>query len=137
MKHVRPGRIVRRPGAILLALILGQPALATDVAQVYQTALPSVSGKDFTVITVSYKPGEKSRPHRHGQAFVFAYVLEGSVRSQVEGEPEHVYKKGESWSETPGAHHIVSGNASDTEPAKFLVVFVADPKAELSVADPP
>jgi quercetin dioxygenase-like cupin family protein len=130
-------RIARLSGAILLAFALSQSAMATDVAQVYQSSLPNLSGKDFTVITVSYEPGEKSRPHRHGQAFVFAYVLEGSVRSQVEGEAEHVFKKGESWSEAPGAHHIVSGNASDTEPAKFLVVFVADPKAELSVTDPP
>jgi quercetin dioxygenase-like cupin family protein len=89
---------------------LARPASGADVTQLYQSALPNVSSKDFSVITVVYKPGERSRPHRHGQAFVFAYVLEGSVRSQVEGEPEHIYKQGESWSEAPGAHHVVSGN---------------------------
>jgi len=123
-------------GAMLPAVALCRLALAADVAQVYQSALPSMSDKEFTVITVSYGPGEQSRPHRHGQAFVFAYVLEGSVRSQVEGEPERVYKQGESWSESPGAHHIVSGNASNTQPAKFLVVLVADPKSTLSANDP-
>jgi quercetin dioxygenase-like cupin family protein len=46
--------------------------------------------------------------------------------SQVEGQPERIYRAGESWYETPGAHHLISRNASDTEPAKLLAVFIAD-----------
>ena len=136
MRHRFPDGTARLSSVWFLVLALARPASGADVTQLYQSALPNVSSKDFSVITVVYKPGERSRPHRHGRAFVFAYVLEGSVRSQVEGGPEHIYKQGESWSEAPGAHHVVSGNASDTQPAKFLVVFVADPKSELSVNDP-
>ena len=121
---------------IALSCLFARPALAADVEQLFQSALPNVSGKDFTVITVAYPPGVKSKPHRHGQAFLYAYVLEGSIRNQVEGEPVHIYEEGEGWSESPGAHHVVSENASETEPAKMLVVFVADPKSELSVTDP-
>src|ERR1700679_1964082 len=105
------------------------PAVAADTAAVvapqFMHALPDMPGKTMKVVTVSYAPGAASPAHRHGQAFVYAYVLSGHVRTQVEGEPEKVLGPGESWFEAPGAHHIVSGNASKTEPAKFLVVFIA------------
>lgn len=57
-----------------------------------------------------------------------AYVVSGWIRSQVEGEPVHVYKAGQIWYENRGAHHVVSENASQTEPAKLLAVFVVDTK---------
>lgn len=127
--------------AALCALALSGPAAfaATDtaakVAPQFMRALPDVPGKVMSVVTVSYAPGAQSPSHRHGQAFVYAYVLEGKVRTQVEGEPEKVLGPGESWFEPPGAHHIVSGNASKTEPAKFLVVFIAGDKEELVTMD--
>ena len=54
------------------------------------------------------------------------YVMEGSIKSKVDDEKEKVFKTGESWSEKPGARHLVSGNASKTAPAKIFAVFVAD-----------
>ena len=36
------------------------------------------------------------------------------------------YKAGQSFSELPGDRHGVSANASETEPAKLLAVFVVD-----------
>jgi hypothetical protein len=59
-------------------------------------------------------------------AFVFAYVLEGSVRSQLGDEAIRTYVEGQSWSEPPGAHHLVTENVSATEPARLLVVFIGD-----------
>jgi quercetin dioxygenase-like cupin family protein len=53
-------------------------------------------------------------------------VLSGAIRSQVDDGPVTVYKAGEHFTETPGAHHRVSENASDTEPAKLLAIFVVD-----------
>ena len=73
----------------------------------------------------SYPPGGASAPHRHS-AFVYAYVVSGQIASQVEGQPEHIYHAGESWYETPGAHHLIGRNANNTEPAKLLAVFIAD-----------
>jgi quercetin dioxygenase-like cupin family protein len=58
--------------------------------------------------------------------FEHAYVVSGQIVSQVEGQPEHVFRAGECWYETPGAHHLISRNASNTEPAKLLAVFVVD-----------
>jgi len=53
-------------------------------------------------------------------------VLEGASRSQVNDGPLTTYKAGESWSELPGDRHAVSANASETQPAKLLAVFVVD-----------
>jgi quercetin dioxygenase-like cupin family protein len=64
--------------------------------------------------------------HRYGPAFVYAYIVSGQMASQVESQPEHIYRPGECWYETPGAHHLISRNASNTEPAKPLPVLVAD-----------
>jgi quercetin dioxygenase-like cupin family protein len=76
---------------------------------------------------VDYPPGGQSIPHRHaGSAFIYAYVLEGEIRSQVDDEPAWVYRPGEGWFEKPGAHHRVSENASDTHRARLLAVFIVD-----------
>jgi quercetin dioxygenase-like cupin family protein len=78
-------------------------------------------------IVVDYPPGTSSVPHRHaGSAFIYAYVVSGSIRSQVDDEPVRVYKTGEFWFENPGAHHRVSANGSDTESSRLLAVFIVD-----------
>ena len=65
-----------------------------------------------------------------------AYVLSGAIRSQVDDGPVQVFHAGESWSEKPGARHTVSENASATEPAKLLAIFVVDTNdTELTTID--
>jgi len=87
----------------------------------------NVPGKSLEATTVSYPPGAKSGAHHHAKsAFIMAYVISGAIRSQVEGEPARVYHAGETWSEAPGAHHTISENASATEPAELLAVFLVD-----------
>ena len=87
----------------------------------------NVPGKSLEAVTVSYPPGAKSGAHHHAKsAFIMAYVISGAIRSQVEGEPARVYHAGETWSEAPGAHHTISENASATEPAELLAVFLVD-----------
>ena len=111
-------------------------AEAETVAPVFQENLPNVAGKTFTVVTVDFAPGARAAPHRHGQAFVYAYVLKGAVRSQLEGRPAQTYTVGQSWSEPPGSHHVLTENASASESARLLVVFVADAGARLKTDDP-
>jgi quercetin dioxygenase-like cupin family protein len=78
-------------------------------------------------VLVSYPPGAKSPAHHHAKsAFIYAYVLSGTIRSQVGEEPPKVYKVGEGFYEEPGSHHRISENASDKEPASLLAVFVVD-----------
>jgi quercetin dioxygenase-like cupin family protein len=87
----------------------------------------TIPGKSMVGVTVDYPPGASSAAHHHAKsAFIIAYVISGAVRSQIEGETERVYRAGESWEETPGAHHTVSENASATEPAELLAVFLVD-----------
>jgi quercetin dioxygenase-like cupin family protein len=112
------------------------PPSSETLAPLFEQALPNVPGKTFTSAIVTFPPGAHAVPHRHGDAFVYAYVLEGDVSSQLEGEPARVYHQGENWSEQPGAHHLSTANTSSTQPAKLLVVFVANAGEQLKVDDP-
>ena len=97
------------------------------VKLVFQRAIPNIPGKNLVALVVNYPPGGKSPPHRHAKsAFIYAHVLTGAIRSVVGTEPAKVYQAGESFHEEPGAHHRVSENASETQPASFLAVFIVD-----------
>jgi len=99
--------------------------------------LPPMNGGKLTVtvVEVNYGPGGSSMPHSH-PCPVIGYVLEGTLRTQVKGEPEAIYKPGESFYEAPNGVHQVSANASDKLPAKFLAYFVCDHETPLSVDVP-
>lgn len=127
---------------ILLATIALTTASADDPARkitvVFDHVLPNVPGKSMRGVLVEYGPGGSSASHTHpSSAFIYATVLEGAIRSQVNDGPATVYRAGESWAETPGDHHKVSANASDTEPAKLLAVFVVDTDETDIVIDDP
>jgi quercetin dioxygenase-like cupin family protein len=97
------------------------------VTLVYQHELPNVPGKSIKGVLVEYGPGGYSPGHTHPKsAFIYATVLEGAIRSQVNDGPVTTYKAGQSFSELPGDRHSVSANASKTKPAKLLAVFVVD-----------
>ena len=100
---------------------------SAKVSELLRQALPpETDGREVRVLTVEYPPGGRSAPHRHPGA-VFAYVLEGAVLCQVEGQPLRTYQAGEVWYEYPQQLHQVSGNASDSAPAKLLVFFLTQP----------
>jgi quercetin dioxygenase-like cupin family protein len=89
--------------------------------------IPNIPGKRLVSVVVDYAPGVSSVPHDHARsAFIYAYVVSGAIRSKVNDEPERVYKAGEAWFESPGSFHAVSANASTTEPARLLAVFIVD-----------
>jgi quercetin dioxygenase-like cupin family protein len=105
----------------------GWSADKSRVTLVYDHALPNVPGKSIKGVLVEYKPGGSSPGHTHPKsAFIYATVLEGAIRSQVNKGPIKTYKAGESFSEMPGDVHGVSANASITKPARLLAVFVVD-----------
>jgi quercetin dioxygenase-like cupin family protein len=93
--------------------------------------LPNVPGKRVTIVRVFYGPGGFSRPHRHAGS-VTAYITKGEIRSQLGGGPVETFGVGQSFFEPPGATHLVSANASTTEPAELIAVFVADEGAQLT-----
>ncbi len=94
---------------------------------------PNMNGNTLraTLITVRYRPGDASPPHTHACP-VMVYVLEGAVRSQIQGQPERIYRAGESFYEAAGGEHLISANASDSSPARFLAFFVSDHNVPLS-----
>jgi quercetin dioxygenase-like cupin family protein len=100
------------------------PLLSKDLA--------GVAGKEAVMLTVEYAPGASSSKHRHN-AHTFVYVLEGSIVMQVEGGKETTLGPGQTFYESPGDIHAVSKNASNTQPAKFLVFFVKEKGAPASV----
>ncbi len=117
--------------AFVLVAIAAAPVLAHDerskVTLVYDHALPNVPGKSIKGVLVEYGPGGSSPAHTHPpSSFIYATVLEGAIRSSVNGGPVVTYRAGESFSEMPGDHHSVSANASTTKPAKLLAVFVVN-----------
>ena len=115
--------------ALFAPIVVAQDTIApgAKVSVVADHELPNVPGKSLRAVLVEYAPGAGSPSHRHPtSAFIYARVLEGAIRSKVNDEPERTYQTGESWSEKPGDHHQVSKNASATEPAKLLAIFVVD-----------
>ncbi|HEX2554319.1 MAG TPA: cupin domain-containing protein [Microvirga sp.] len=100
-----------------------------QVTPVFEHVIPNIAGKSLVALLVTYPPGGGSPPHRHaGSAFIYAHVLSGAVRSQVDDGPARIYRAGQGFHEVPGSHHRVSENASDREPASLLAVFVVDSK---------
>jgi quercetin dioxygenase-like cupin family protein len=94
-------------------------------------ALPNVPGKRVTVVRVFYGPGGFTPPHYHSGS-VTAYVTKGEIRSQLDSGPVETFKVGQSFFEPPGTKHMVSANASNTEPAELIAIFVADEGAQLT-----
>lgn len=114
------------------ALSLAAPAARAHgggerVAVNFEEAIPNIPGKSLVAVEVAYAPGAASAPHLHAKsAFIYAYVVSGAIESKVNDGPARVYRAGQSWSEPPGASHSISRNASRTEPARLLAVFVVD-----------
>jgi quercetin dioxygenase-like cupin family protein len=143
--HSPNGRGARPLACLLLmgiALAANPPGRTASLGEgetakvIFSGKLPNVPGKTLTVVQVDYRPGGSSASHRHpASGFVFAYVLSGTVRSQVEGEPVREYRAGETWTEPPNAHHIVSANASKTRPARLMAYVIADDSAKATVYD--
>ncbi|MEP6965155.1 MAG: cupin domain-containing protein [Polaromonas sp.] len=105
------------------------------VVPLQQQKLADVPGKQVVMAIVSYTPGQASKPHRHSGS-VFAYVIEGEVISQLEGQPPVSYKAGQSWYEPPLVPHLVSRNASKQHGAKLLAWLLMDEGGQTKEALP-
>lgn len=142
--HPRPPTLLSLFAGLLVstgfsvALLATAPAaFAEEIKPVFQHDLPNATGKALTLVEVDFAPGSKADAHRHGRAFVYAYVLSGTVRSQLAGESPRTYRKGQGWFEPPGARHLLTQNVSRKTTARLLVVFVADVGSPLKTPDLP
>ena len=98
---------------------------ATVIRPLSCEPLPNLPGKSVTTALVDFPPGAYTGPHRHPGS-VTAYVLSGTIRSQMAGGPAVDYHAGQVWFEAPRALHLFAENASTDKPAQLLVTFVAD-----------
>ncbi|MHC8327187.1 cupin domain-containing protein [Pseudomonas sp. LB1P83] len=122
---------------VALALTVSAAAIAHEgpsekVTVLQDEALKNVPGKKAMMIEVDYKPGQSSIAHKH-EGTAMAYVLSGSIISQVKGEKAITYKTGQYWYEPAGSEHLVSKNASATKPAKLLVFMVLSPDEKVLI----
>jgi quercetin dioxygenase-like cupin family protein len=106
---------------------IAQEQRTEAVVKNFQAAIPNIPGKSLIAVEVNYPAGAASPSHTHAKsAFIYAYVISGAIESKVNDGATHIFRAGESWSEPPGATHSISRNASKSEPAKLLAVFVLD-----------
>jgi quercetin dioxygenase-like cupin family protein len=123
-KHLLPGIAMAISAS---APFPAQGAPSSKDTVVFDHVLPNVPGKSMRGVLVEYPPGGTSAAHTHPHsAFIYATVLEGAIKSQVNDGPITVYTAGQNFAELPGDHHRVSENASATRPARLLAVFVVD-----------
>ena len=114
-----------------LALCAADASSGNKVELVNSYAVPDMPGKRVTVVRVTYGPGGFTPPHRHG-GIVTAYITKGRIRSQLNDGPVEIFDVGQSFFEPMGTIHRISANASNTEWAELIAVFVADEGAQLT-----
>ncbi|MDM0002612.1 cupin domain-containing protein [Variovorax sp. J22P240] len=117
--------------AAAMGVLAPAPASAHEatekVTPKLEQAIPNIPGKSLIALVVDYAPGAASPSHTHSKsAFIYAYVVSGAIESQVDDGPKRILRAGDSFYESPGATHRESRNASRTQPAKLLAVFVVD-----------
>lgn len=105
------------------------------VNQVMTKPLDDYPGKEALMITVDYPPGAVDPVHRH-RAHSFVYVLQGSIVMQVQGGQEVTLTQGQSFYEGPEDLHTIGRNASQTQPAKFLVLLLKDQNVPFFMVEP-
>jgi quercetin dioxygenase-like cupin family protein len=140
-KCIRVAVVMFCSGMAARSLAWGQGAASDSHGEAKERArivlskeLPALDATHLKAILVevNYGPGEASPPHSHACA-VIGYVAEGTIRTQLKGEQEVIYKAGKSFYEAPNGVHLVSANASSTEPAKLVAYLICDHDAPLSV----
>jgi quercetin dioxygenase-like cupin family protein len=116
-----------------LSLALAGGALVAEdgtVRSLLSKDLAGVPGKEISMITVEYSPGGSTPVHTH-DAQALVYVLEGSIVMQVKGGAPMTLGPGQTFYEGPDDVHMVSRNASQTAPARFVVFLVKNKAAPI------
>lgn len=110
----------KHSGSAEQAAASGSRAVATKDAPAVNLEGWQMSATEIT-IPAGAPPGRK----HHHPGFVIGYVLEGQYRFAVNDQTPTVFNAGEMFFESfdkPGDVHSASGNASATQPVKFLAI---------------
>lgn len=138
---------LRHIGKTLFALVLlgalltgasdteaGETSSGITLTPVTTQELPEYPDQTLTAFIVNLAPDARTGSHRHA-GIVFVYVLEGSVRSQLNNGELIEYRAGQSWSEPPGTVHSYMENPSKTKQARLLATIIAPTGAQLTIYD--
>jgi quercetin dioxygenase-like cupin family protein len=135
IQTLKPGGMPRFIYALIVFALIATVGVSSGIAAdqgpkvtvVYDHVLPNLPGKSMKGVLVEYGPGVATVGHIHPKsAFIYATVLEGAIRTSVNDGPVVTYRAGQNFSEFPGDRHTLDENASKTEPAKLLAVFVVN-----------
>jgi quercetin dioxygenase-like cupin family protein len=136
MKRIRTSKPVGLPRfALIVCALIGTVSVRSGVAAdegpkvtvIFDHTISNVPGKSTKGVRVEYGPGVVSSAHTHPKsAFIYATVLEGAIRTSVNDGAPVIYRAGQDFPEFPGDRHTLDENASKTEPAKLLAVFVVN-----------
>jgi len=124
---------MRITAALALSLSLAGSTLAPEEGTVRSLLSKDLAGdsrREISMITVDYPPGGSTPVHTH-RAQAMVYVVEGSIVMQVKGGSPVTLTQGQTFYEGLDDVHLVSRNASQTAPAKFVVVLVKDKGAPI------
>lgn len=108
---------------------VGMQSSSTQAAEPVITGLMNmplsdIAGKDSNVVLFEVGPGWEIANHFH-PAHIFIYMLEGSIKIEIDGMDEQIISAGEVAYEAPDMN-MVASNVSTTEGAKFVVFTVGD-----------
>jgi quercetin dioxygenase-like cupin family protein len=130
---------------LALAPTLGGTSVSADTPKagadrpvaepLFSQKLTDLPGKTLSASRVTFPPGRVGAPHRHGGP-LYGYVLSGTLRTLLEGQPVTVYRAGESFFEPAGAHHVLSQSDDPGEPVQVLAILIADEDAAPTTYDP-
>lgn len=111
-------------GSRQLNALSSRPMPALELISQYR--LQNCPGKSIIGLLVQFPPNGSTPPHRHGTASVSAYVVNSTLLNKMNNDPMKVIETKGSWYEAPGCHHVISDNASKTEPATLFASMVVD-----------
>ena len=102
-----------------------QPANAPRPVATKDAPKVNLDGWQMTAVEITLPPGAPSGAKHHHPGFVIGYVLEGQYSFAVNDQAPKVINAGQMFFESfdaPGEVHSTSGNASATQPVKFLAI---------------
>lgn len=119
--------LVSSVAALLLAGLAYAQQAPVQQPPIKRTPLGKVDvpGSNYEVVfgIAELAPGPKIGRHSHPGA-VLAYVAEGEFWYQIDGQPEKIYKAGDSFQVSHGAIH--NEGAVGSRPAKVMAVYIVE-----------
>ncbi len=114
-------------------VVAGEITKKVERSVLLKESISHLENQELTVVTVELAPNVQVPAHQH-EGFLYVYVLEGTVQSQLGDGDVITYQQGQNWIEPPSVIHSLTRNPSAEYAAKILVVFIAEHNAKLTTS---